>query len=586
MREPAKPDSLDMQFSRILVLAAFMLGTIASGFTLDREAFTFTNYDLQARIEPEQQRFEVRGKLTLRNDSASPQKDITLQISSSLNWRSIKANGKPVQFVSQPYTSDIDHTGALSEAIVSLPIVIPPKGMVDLEVGYEGLLPLDTTRLTRIGAPAEAAMHSDWDQIGKSFTAVRGIGYVAWYPISTEAASLSDFGSVPDAIARWKQREASSALKINLCAVGSGPTLPVPLMNNPTTGIATRSGGGTLSESCNEHLFPQLGDLVPTFVVAGYTVLSHGLMDIHYLPGHKSAAEDYALAGDLASPFVTDWFGPPRQKPTLIDLQDPGAAPFESGTVLFAPLSVADDARLAQMTAVHQLTHAAFHSSRPWIEEGLAAFAQAVYREQQSGRQAALEFMALYRAGLLDAEKNISSDKSAATDESLINTGLPEFQRGKAMYVWWMLRDMIGDTALKKALAAYRPEQDKDPAYLQQLVETSSKQGLEWFFDDWIYRDRGLPDFKVDSAYVRPTVGGGSVVTVTIENLGSAGAEVPFTLHLANGDLARRLLVPARSKASLRIEAASPPERVILNDGTVPESDTTNNSYNMEGLNH
>jgi hypothetical protein len=575
-----------MQFSRKLALGAFLLGSIASGFALDREAFTFTKYDLQARVEPEQQRLEVRGNITLRNDSASPQKDATLQISSSLNWRSIKANGKPVQFVSQPYTSDIDHTGALSEAIVSLPAAIPPRGTLELEIGYEGVLPLDATRLTRIGAPAEAAVHSDWDQIGKAFTAVRGIGYVAWYPVATEAASLSDSGSVPDAIARWKQRQAGSELLVNLCSVGSGPALPAPLMNDRKVVVGRGSGASDRFESCNEHEFPQLGDIVPTFVLAEYTVLSHGSMEIDYLQGHKSAAEDYALAADLASPFVTDWFGPPRQRPTLTELQDPEAAPFESGAVLFAPLSVAADARLAQMTAVHQLTHAAFHSSRPWIEEGLAAFAQAAYREQQSGRQAALEFMGLYRASLLDAEKNVSSDKNAATDESLINTGLPEFQRGKAMYVWWMLRDMIGDVALKKALAAYRTEQDKDPAYMQHLVEAASKRDLEWFFDDWVYRDRGLPDFKVDSAYVRPTVGGSSVVTVTIENLGTAGAEVPFTVHIANGDLTRRLLVPAKSKASMRVESASAPETVKVNDGTVLESDTTNNSYTIQESNH
>ena len=124
----------------------------------------FTNYDLDVRIEPEQQRLAVRGKVTLRNDSASPQKNLTLQISSTLDWRSIQFEGKPVQFVSQPYTSDIDHTGALSEAIVTLPREVPPKGTVEVEVGYEGIIPLDTTRLTRIGVPAEVARHSDWDR--------------------------------------------------------------------------------------------------------------------------------------------------------------------------------------------------------------------------------------------------------------------------------------------------------------------------------------------------------------------------------------------------------------------------------------
>ena len=53
-----------------------------------------------------------------------------LQISSSLDWRSIKAADKPLQFVSQPYSSDIDHTGALSEAVVTLPEAILPKGTI------------------------------------------------------------------------------------------------------------------------------------------------------------------------------------------------------------------------------------------------------------------------------------------------------------------------------------------------------------------------------------------------------------------------------------------------------------------------
>src|SRR5271154_1222862 len=112
----------------------------ASALSLDREAFTFTNYDLNVRIEPQQQRLGVRGKITLRNDSSTPQKIAVLQISSSLDWRSIRAVGKQLQFVAQPYTSDLDHTGSLSEAIVTLPDAVAPKGSVDLEIAYEGVI--------------------------------------------------------------------------------------------------------------------------------------------------------------------------------------------------------------------------------------------------------------------------------------------------------------------------------------------------------------------------------------------------------------------------------------------------------------
>ena len=174
---------------RLLCLLCVLSALLVQARAIDREAFTFTNYQLDVRVEPEQQRLAVRGRIRLRNDSTSPQKNLSLQISSTLDWRSIRLDGNPVQFVSQPYTSDIDHTGALSEAIVSLPRDVPPQGTVELEVGYEGTIPLDVTRLNRIGVPQEQATHTDWDQISKSFTAVRGMGYVAWYPVATQAAS-------------------------------------------------------------------------------------------------------------------------------------------------------------------------------------------------------------------------------------------------------------------------------------------------------------------------------------------------------------------------------------------------------------
>jgi len=64
-----------VKFLRVLCL---VYGLAISGFALDREAFTFTRYDLEARVEPEQQRLGVRGRITLRNDSASPQKNVAL----------------------------------------------------------------------------------------------------------------------------------------------------------------------------------------------------------------------------------------------------------------------------------------------------------------------------------------------------------------------------------------------------------------------------------------------------------------------------------------------------------------------------
>src|SRR5262249_3058687 len=142
------------------------------------------------------------------------QKNAVLQISSSLSWRSIQSAGKPLQFVTQPYESDVDHTGELSEAIVTLPEEVAPTKSVDLDVGYEGVVVQDATRLTRMGVRNELALDAEWDQIRKSFTAVRGVGSVAWYPVATEAASLSDGNAVFDAVGRWKQREGGAEMRV------------------------------------------------------------------------------------------------------------------------------------------------------------------------------------------------------------------------------------------------------------------------------------------------------------------------------------------------------------------------------------
>ena len=552
---------------------------------LDREAFTFTNYNLDVRVEPEQQRLAVRGNVTLRNASASAQKNLALQISSSLGWRSIQLNGKPVQFASQPYVSDIDHTGTLSEAIVTLPKDVPPRGTLDLEVGYEGTIPLDVTRLARIGVPAEDARHTDWDQIGKSFTAVRGIGYVTWYPVATEAANLSEGNSVFETVARWKAREVEALFKIKLNHSGDG-TPATPICNGKMGGVQTNLQTDSAYESFNECSFEPLGGTVPLFVMGQYEGLEAPSFHISYIRDHRPGVEKYVQAVRLVVPFVGGWFGPSKErdqvKAEVVELADPEAAPYESGSMLLTPLN--NDSKLAQLTAVHQFTHSVFFSPRPWVYEGLAHFAQALYLEQESGRAAALDFMGLHRTAVAEAEKALAGRQSRSADpgESLISTSIEEFYRSKAMYVWWMLRDMIGEDALKKAIATYQPDADKSPSYVQQLIQSQTKRELGWFFDDWVYRDRGLPDLRVATVYPREMSANNYVVTVTVENRGDAGAEVPVTLNMEQGEVTKRLEVRGKAEATIRFEAISTPREIVVNDGSVPESDLRNNVYKIE----
>jgi len=567
-----------------LFLLCFLCASV-SAFAIDREAFTFTNYNLNLRIDPSQQRLGVRGKITLRNDSSAPQKIAVLQISSSLNWLSIKAGDKQLQFVSQPYTSDIDHTRALSEAIVTLPEAVFPKGMVDLEIAYEGVIVLDATRLTRIGAPESQANSSDWDQISAKFTAVRGAGNVAWYPIATEAADLADPTSLFDVVGRLKAKASASSMHFRIEETGEGEPPKVLVSGALCAVTSIEQMGRNYLQHVDCEPKP-LGPIIPTLVIAAYSVLERPDITVRYFPGHDAAATAYADAAERAAPFVMEWFGRPHDKAQTIDLADPNAAPFESGSLLMMPLA-GTDPKLAGLSAAYQLTNATFSSARPWIDEGLAHFAQALYLESQSGRPAALGYMVQHRSGLNAVESESQSQNTAPRSEdqvtrSLVNTLDEELYRSKAMSVWWMLRDMIGDQSLKKALASYHASQDNAPSYVQRLVQAQTQRDLEWFFDDWVYRDRGLPDFKVASAFTRKTLPEGYMITITVENSGMAGAEVPFTVRFEGGEVTKRLVVRGKSQAVTRVEVQKPPEEIVLNDGSVPESVTVNNVFKID----
>jgi len=565
-----------------LALLCVLCAAIVNCFSLDREAFTFTQYDLTLTVEPDQHRLGVRGRVTLRNDSQIPQKIAVLQISSSLAWRSIKSSDKHLQFVDQPFTSDIDHTGGLSEAVITLPQAIAPGTTIELEIAYEGVVLLDATRLTRIGTPEDAAKSTDWDQIDERFTGVRGIGNVVWYPVAADPANLSEDNSLFEVLGRWKSREAGSKMRLRIgLSRESAEALPELLVNEPSCHVMYEQMGRAQHVTADCTYSP-LGAVVPAFFVANYAYLDRASVQVHFLVGHDSSAASFADAADKIVPFITEWFGTPREKARTADLPVADAAPFESGALLLTPLAQTDP-KLAGLAAAHQLTHASFLAVRPWIEEGLAHFAQALYLEEQTGRRAALDYMGLHRSALLETEKQRGASTSESeANRSLVNTSSEELYRSKAMCVWWMLRDMVGDQALKKALAAYRPGQDKEASYMPRLIAAQTQRDLEWFFDDWVYRDRGLPDFKVESVFPRKTMTNTYMVTISVENLGSAGAEVPIIVKFSGGEVTKRLEVRAKSKGAIRVEVPAAPIEVVVNDGSVPESDLTNNAFKVE----
>jgi len=239
------------------------------------------------------------------------------------------------------------------------------------------------------------------------------------------------------------------------------------------------------------------------------------------------------------------------------------------------------------LSALQQLTHVNFPSPRIWIYDGLARYAQLCFLQERGERPAVLDYLQSHRESLLTSEKQIKTgSNNQPAEHSLINSSDEFYVQAKAMNVWWMLRDIVGETVLHTALHNYKAADDKDAYYMQKLIEAQAHRDLAWFFDDWVYRDRGLPDFRIVSVYPRQLLSGGYMLTVMVENLGEAAAEVRVTAHMDSKEASERLMVLGRSKASVRIQVATMPQEVTVNDGSVPKSHISNNVYKIEELNH
>ena len=585
---------------------------------LDRGAFSFPVCDLDVLIDPHQHWLAAEGALELRNISGKPQTEAALQISSSLRWLAVLQDGAPMEWLAQSYTSDIDHTGMLSEAIVKFEPPLAPGQSLRLTVRYAGTVTRDATRLERIGTPRDVALRSDWDQIGDNFTALRGAGFVAWYPVAMGAASLSAGNEVFEALRDWRERQASALLRVKL-RMEMGPQAAQPGESRPTfigNGAAVgQDSGGKENEAAPEGsrtvLAQEFRGVEPVLAMLKDAASTTDRPNVaaYYTAAHTSLACDYMAAVEAVVPQLEDWFHPqsvqsgqigkPKSKVVLVELADPEALPYQAGTYSFMPLRrtphAAAEVAMARLVAAAMLerpstpTEGALgtpYSPRAWVREGLAGFAQALIRERQAGRKAALDYLGQFGSTLAAAEAQShgatatthrapgSADASGTLPQPLVVTADEIFLHTKAAYVWWMLRDMVGDRKLQAALAAYRASEDRDSGYVQRLIEQqfSPRRDLEQFFDDWVYRDRGLPQLRIVSAQARKTLGEQTVTAVTVENLGEAGCEVPVNVRGGGIEARARLLVPAKGKAIVRIPLAATPTEVEVNDGSVPES--------------
>jgi hypothetical protein len=274
-------------------------------------------------------------------------------------------------------------------------------------------------------------------------------------------------------------------------------------------------------------------------------------------------------AATMVAPVIHRWLGTePRGSLKIVDLPEPGDLPFEDGEVLFTNVRSADPAKLTDVM-VHSLTHVYFRSPYEWLQEGVASFMGSLWVEQNRGRETAIQLLDNGRGALSLAEPG---DAATPEGQALLIARDPVYYRTKATYVFWMLRDLAGDDALGRALRAYQPGSDTVGTGFEQVLERSSGKDLKWFFDDWVYHDRGLPDLSIAGVYPnKASVPGDYIVAVDVTNSGTAEAQVPVSVSSGTTTVTEMLRIPAKSRVSHRFVLQGQPAEVGVNDGTVPE---------------
>jgi hypothetical protein len=570
----------------------------------EREAVTFTAFDMDVHLRPAEHEIAVRAMVTVRNDGKMPIAHIPLQISSSLNWERIRVAGHDVNFTVATLNSDVDHTGQLHEAAVPLAESLLPGATAQLDVTYSGAVTQDAKRLLAIGTPDNVAEHTDWDEIDTGFTGLRGFGNVVWYPaasvpavlgMSAESNALAwqkagganvDSARVFEEMGEHKLRMSGARFRLHLAAEfahGHAPT--VALINGQVSRLTVTDSAdegaevaGVATASADDAV---LGFEAPSLFVAARTEKKAQNTELFALPGDVAAVEDWSASAAEVSPFLQGWLGEkPRSELAILDLPDREDAPFETGSMLATSIRQATPEQLDGVLA-HALTHAWMDAPRAWVSEGLAHFMETLWMEHEHGRKKALEALESTRDALALAEPVSPGEGPGVPLGQAI---APIYYREKATYIFWMLRDLMGDAALSQALREYSPKDDaaaglganSGAGTLKKLMEkAATERDLAWFFADWVDADKGLPDLAIGDVFAAPTEAGNWLATVNLSNSGYAGCEVPVTLSTAETTITQRVVVPGRGKAVQRILIQGKPTEITANDRIVPETEAS-----------
>jgi len=288
------------------------------------------------------------------------------------------------------------------------------------------------------------------------------------------------------------------------------------LLQATETTSATLSGSARTSYKWKQDVpIGILACTIAKYEMKERTLPSGLLIQCYTYPEHRDFAPLYLDELEKIIPFYESHFGTfPYKKMAVAEIPFfPGG--YGSPTVLMITDMVFKESnRVVAEFLAHEVAHQWFGNlvglsliddSHPWLSEGFATYADALYLEHTKGGTAfgsrLRDMSNLYMESLLAFEDTPIMD--ALWDNPMYRTLAYE----KSGLVLHMLRDVMGSTKFFEAMTKYVAKQAHTTVTLkdfQSAMEEVHGSSLAWFFDQWVRR-AGFPHYEVTGATASKT---------------------------------------------------------------------------------
>ena len=239
-----------------------------------------------------------------------------------------------------------------------------------------------------------------------------------------------------------------------------------------------------------------------------------------YAP-REASADAQKFADDVArsTTVFSDMFGPlPRPEFTVAQLPDGTLRDFAGPGLLLLSKRIwdprASDRTIARLVASQWWGNAVLPATPGdvWISDGLARYSEALYAEQNAGKEAGLKAVDEFAVGALMYEEAAPIAQAAR-----LAPYSPDYRSvvmNKGAMIFHMVRAQMGDAAFKSLLHDFYFKYAEGSATIenfealaQQHAQATAKAGeappdLRGFFAQWL-NSTGVPDFTLEYVVYR-----------------------------------------------------------------------------------